>query len=155
MEKLEKTAELKSKLEVERTNIFLGTSAFTAAGWEGSFYPKGMRSRDFLSYYATQFATVEVDSTFYGTPKPSTVNSWNEKTPADFIFAAKVPQVITHEKVLAGCEPEFDEFIETMSLLGDKLGPLVFQFPKFDKSAFKNSDDFRSLASVPQSTLRP
>lgn len=98
--------------------IFLGTSSFTAAGWEGSFYPIGMRSKDFLRHYASQFQTVEIDSTFYGTPAASTVTNWNEKTPADFIFAVKVPQVITHEKVLVDCEPEFDEFIERMHLLG-------------------------------------
>ncbi len=46
----------------------IGTSAFTAAGWEGSFYPPGMQPRDFLTYYATKFDTVEIDSTFYRTP---------------------------------------------------------------------------------------
>ena len=72
---LEKPSELVNQVKVDRpfslpgTNIFLGTSAFTATGWEGSFYPAGMKSRDFLSYYASQFQTVEVDSTFYGTPK--------------------------------------------------------------------------------------
>jgi hypothetical protein len=59
--------------------ILVGTSAFTAAGWEGSFYPRGMQSRDFLSYYATQFATVEVDSTFYGCPSARTVNNWADR----------------------------------------------------------------------------
>ena len=59
-----------------------------------------MRSKDFLRHYSTQFQTVEIDSTFYGTPAASTVTSWNERTPQDFIFAVKVPQVITHEKVL-------------------------------------------------------
>jgi Protein of unknown function DUF72 len=48
--------------------LLLGTSAFTAAGWEGSFYPASMKPRDFLQFYATQFAAVELDSTFYGTP---------------------------------------------------------------------------------------
>ena len=125
-------------------SIFLGTSSFTAAGWEGSFYPKGMRSKDFLRHYASQFQTVEIDSTFYGTPAASTVASWSEKTPADFIFAAKVPQIITHEKVLLDCEPEFDEFVERMHLLGDKLGPMLLQFPKFDKWVLKSPDEFRS-----------
>lgn len=78
-------------------NIFLDTSSFTASGWEGSFYPLGMRSKDFLRHYSSQFQTVEIDSTFYGTPAASTVTSWNEKTPGDFIFAVKVPHVITHE----------------------------------------------------------
>ena len=121
--------------------ILVGTSSFTASGWEGSFYPKGMRSRDFLGYYARQFQTVEIDSTFYGTPSASTVASWSEKTPPDFIFAVKVPQVITHEKVLVGCEAESDEFIERMASLGDKLGPMLLQFPKFDKWALMSPDE--------------
>lgn len=124
--------------------ISLGTSSFTAAGWEGSFYPPGMRSKDFLRHYSSQFQTVEIDSTFYGTPAASTVTSWNERTPQDFIFSAKVPQVITHEKVLMDCETEFDEFIERMHLLGDKLGPMLLQFPKFDKWVLKGPDEFHA-----------
>ena len=124
-------------------NIFLGTSSFTASGWEGSFYPLGMRSKDFLRHYASRFQTVEIDSTFYGTPAASTVTSWSERTPGDFVFAVKVPQVITHEKVLVDCEPEFDEFIARMHLLGDKLGPMLLQFPKFDKWVLKGPDEFR------------
>jgi hypothetical protein len=77
---LEKTIELAGMLKLDRPfsapGILLGTSAFTAAGWEGSFYPRGMQPRDFLSYYATQFGTVEVDSTFNRTPSVSTVNGW-------------------------------------------------------------------------------
>ena len=146
MNKSEETGDLVAKLEVERPfsapSILLGTSSFTARGWEGSFYPQGMRSRDFLSYYAAQFATVEIDSTFYGTPSASTVASWNEKTPPDFVFAVKVPQVITHDKALVGCEPEFDEFIERTSVLGGKLGAMLLQFPKFDKWTLKSSDEF-------------
>lgn len=124
--------------------IFLGTSSFTAKGWEGTFYPPTVRSRDFLSYYARQFQTVEIDSTFYGTPSPSTVSGWNEGTPQDFIFAVKAPQVITHEKVLVGCESEFDEFVERISLLGDKLGPMLLQFPKFDKWVLNSPDELRA-----------
>ena len=103
-----------------------------------------MQSRDFLSYYATQFGTVEVDSTFYRTPSVSTVNGWYEKTPPDFVFAAKVPRVITHEKVLVDCEEEFDGFIGRMDMLHDKLGPLLLQFPYFNKSAFKSVGEFLS-----------
>jgi uncharacterized protein YecE (DUF72 family) len=125
--------------------ILLGTSAFTANGWESSFYPPGMKSRDFLSYYAAQFATVEIDSTFYGTPSASTVKSWGEKTPADFIFAAKVPQVVTHEKVLVGCDSEFEEFVKTMDILGPKLGPMLFQFPLFDHWKFPKQDSFLAV----------
>jgi uncharacterized protein YecE (DUF72 family) len=136
-------------LKVERPyslpGILLGTSAFTAAGWEGSFYPRGMQSRDFLSYYATQFATVEVDSTFYGCPSARTVNNWAARTPEDFIFSVKVPQVITHEKALVDCDSEFEEFLKTMDILGPKLGPMVFQFPFFDRWKFPKQDGFLAV----------
>ena len=74
MERLENPAELTSQPKIDRPyslpEILLGASAYTASGWEGSFYPKGMRSTDYLAFYAAQFATVEVDSTFYGNPSP-------------------------------------------------------------------------------------
>ena len=146
MEKLEEPAKLAGEIKIERPcslpGILLGTSAFTANGWEGSFYPPGMKSRDFLSYYATQFATVEVDSTFYGCPSASTVSNWAARTPEDFIFSVKVPQIITHEKVLVDCDSEFEEFVKTMDILGPKLGPTVFQFPLFDRWKFPKQDSF-------------
>ena len=118
----------------------IGTSAFTANGWPGSFYPPELKPRDYLAYYATKFNTVEVDSTFYRAPTASTVNGWYEKTPLDFVFAAKVPQTITHEKVLLDCEQEFEEFVDTMDLLDDKLGPLLLQFPYFKEVDFSQAD---------------
>jgi hypothetical protein len=59
---------LRHTLRREPSSILLGTSSFTASGWEGSFYPKGMRSADYLAFYAEHFYTVEVDSTFYACP---------------------------------------------------------------------------------------
>jgi uncharacterized protein YecE (DUF72 family) len=149
MEKLEEIGQLASELKTERPyslpGILLGTSAFTANGWQGSFYPPGMKSRDFLSYYATQFATVEVDSTFYGCPSATTVNNWSARTPKDFIFSVKIPQVITHEKALVDCDSEFDEFVKTMDILGPKLGPMVFQFPLFDRWKFSKQENFLAV----------
>ena len=87
--------------------IGLGTSAFTAAGWAGAFYPAGMKPADYLTYYATQFDTVELDNTFYRTPAISAVKGWNAKTPKGFLFAAKVPQAITHEKALMDCDEDY------------------------------------------------
>jgi uncharacterized protein YecE (DUF72 family) len=101
-----------------------------------------MQSRDCLSYYASQFATVEVDSTFYGCPSASTVSNWAARTPEDFIFSVKVPQVITHEKALVDCDAEFEEFVKTMDILGPKLGPMVFQFPSFDRWKFPKQESF-------------
>ena len=67
-------------------DLRIGTSAFTAAGWPGTFYPKWIPERDYLSFYATKFDTVEVDSTFYRTPALTTVQGWYSKTPSGFIF---------------------------------------------------------------------
>lgn len=122
--------------------ILLGTSAFTANGWEGTFYPAGMKASDYLRHYGTRFRTVEIDSTFYGTPQAARVQAWYEKTPRDFVFAAKVPQVITHEKILLDCDAEFTEFLTTMDLLKEKLGPLLLQFGQFSKSVFRNGQEF-------------
>jgi uncharacterized protein YecE (DUF72 family) len=73
--------------------IHLATSAFTAAGWPGSFYPESLKPADYLSYYATQFDTVELDNTFYRIPSESVVRGWDSKTPPGSIFVAKAPQV--------------------------------------------------------------
>jgi len=124
------------------TEFRIGTSAFTAAGWEKAFYPEGMKAADYLSYYATKFNTVEVDSTFYRTPSAATVNGWNRKTPTGFLLAAKIPQVITHEKILQDCDEDLKHYLETMDLMGDKLGPLLFQFGYFNRDAFEGGGDF-------------
>jgi uncharacterized protein YecE (DUF72 family) len=149
MEKLEGAAELAAKPKSGRPysppGVLLGTSAFTASGWDGSFYPRGMQSRDYLSYYATQFATVEVDSTFHGCPSARTVSNWAARTPEDFIFSVKVPQVITHEKALVDCDAELEEFVKTMDILGPKLGPMVFQFPSFDRWKFPKQESFLAV----------
>src|SRR5208337_1546260 len=107
--------------------IRIGTSAFTAAGWEGSFYPRGMKSGDYLSFYATKYNTVELDNTFYRAPTISTVKGWYAKTPPGFLFAAKVPQLVTHEKVLVDCDEDLNHFLKTMDGLGEKLGPFLLQ----------------------------
>ena len=146
MGKLEEARTHVNSLKVERPHsepgVFLGTSAFTAAGWETSFYPKGMKPADYLSFYATKFDTVELDNTFYRTPSISTVQGWSAKTPPGFIFAAKIPQVITHEKILQDCQDDLKHFLKTMDSLGDKLGPLLFQFGYFNQKVFKTQADF-------------
>jgi uncharacterized protein YecE (DUF72 family) len=152
MEKVDPVEERAAELTLDRphadSSLLLGTSAFTAAGWPGTFYPPTLKSTDYLSYYASRFRAVEIDSTYYGPPSESTVTNWYRKTPPDFIFAAKVPQVITHTKALLNCEPEFDEFIARMTLLNEKLGPLLFQFPHFSKYEFNGPDEFLRRLSL-------
>jgi uncharacterized protein YecE (DUF72 family) len=125
-----------------KAEIHLGTSAFTAAGWPGSFYPEGLKPADYLSFYAQKFGTVELDSTFYRTPSVSTARGWYAKTPKNFLFAAKVVQTITHDKVLLDCGEELKKFLAAMDVLGEKLGPLLFQFPYFNRKAFATVADF-------------
>jgi uncharacterized protein YecE (DUF72 family) len=122
--------------------IRLGTSAFTAAGWPGSFYPENLKPADYLSYYAPKFDTVELDNTFYRTRSESVVRGWYAKTPPGFIFAAKAPQAITQEKMLVDCEKDLAQFLKAMDLLGEKPGPILFQFGYFNKRAFRSLGEF-------------
>jgi uncharacterized protein YecE (DUF72 family) len=122
--------------------VLLGTSSFTASGWNGSFYPRGMKPADYLAFYAERFHTVEIDSTFYACPAARTVENWATRTPEGFVFSVKVPQTITHDKVLVDCDAEFSEFLETMDILGPKLGPIVFQFPFFTRSVLRDRHEF-------------
>lgn len=117
--------------------LLLGTLAWTADGWVGSFYPASAKPRDFLPIYAGLFSTVEIDSTFYRIPSAKMVEQWRDRTPKGFVFAAKVPQSITHEKVLVDAEADLKAFLKLMDILGDKLGPLLFQFPYFNKQKFR------------------
>ncbi len=109
--------------------VRIGTSSWSSPDWRGRFYPPATEPGDFLSFYATRFDTVECDATFYRIPSARTVDGWREKTPEGFLFAAKLPQEITHERGLVACEPLVREFVEAMGRLGARLGPIVAQFP--------------------------
>ncbi len=122
--------------------IRLGTSAFTAAGWPGTFYPSDMPAAEYLTHYAQHFDTVEVDSTFYRIPSAAMVRNWRARTPEGFLFATKAPQTITHENVLLDCEEELERFLEVMNGLREKLGPILFQFPYFNRQKFAKVDTF-------------
>jgi uncharacterized protein YecE (DUF72 family) len=114
-------------------SFYLGTSSWTAPSWSGPFYPPGLPESEWLSHYARRFRTVEIDATWYRSPSPCTVESWRARTRAGFVFAAKAPQSITHEKVLVDCEAELETFLDTMERLEEKLGPILLQFPYFKK----------------------
>ena len=79
--------------------------------------------------YAQQLPTVEIDATWHHMPSRTMVDAWKSRTPARFVFSAKVPKVISHEKYLENCDADLKEFLSVMSRLEDKLGPLVLQFP--------------------------
>jgi uncharacterized protein YecE (DUF72 family) len=108
--------------------LLLGTQGFAFDDWVGPFYPPGTAKADYLARYAYHFHTVEIDSTFYGTPRPAVVRGWYDRTPADFVFAAKFPRTITHDKQLAEAEGEGTEFVTVMQGLEEKLAVLTLQF---------------------------
>ncbi len=108
--------------------IYLGTQGWSYKSWEGVFYPSGTPANRYLAAYATQFRALEIDSSFYGTPRLSNLEKWVKDTPDDFRFAAKFPKQITHEKMLRDAERETALFLDAMSKLGAKLGPLCLQF---------------------------
>lgn len=122
--------------------LLIGTSSWTAKGWLGTFYPSGTKQSEFLAHYTQRFSTVEIDSTFYAIPRASVVENWRDITPDGFVFAAKAPQVITHERILEGVGDELDAFLRTMSLLRNKLGPILFQFPYYAKKSGMTEDVF-------------
>src|SRR3712207_6749701 len=122
-------AETPGSIEPPEENLYLGTSGWSYADWEGTVYPEALPSGSRLAEYAKRFATVEIDSTFYGTPRRSTVQNWREVAPDGFLFAAKFPKEITHEVKLVGVEAETRDFLRSMAGLGDRLGPLLVQLP--------------------------
>ncbi|HVG94777.1 MAG TPA: DUF72 domain-containing protein [Planctomycetota bacterium] len=133
--------------------VRFGTSSFSWADWVGPFYPPGTEAADYLRVYAQQFDTVEVDATYYAIPSTRTVDGWVAKTPEAFLLAAKFPRSIVHggeaERpdparvlVLDAVREDRDRFLATMRRLGTRLGPLVLQFPYFNRTAFASPGPF-------------
>ncbi len=114
---------------MEPLRWYLGTMGYSYDDWKGVFYPEGLDKRDALAYYSQFFNAVEMDSTFYGTPRPEYVQRWVQSTPDDFIFCPKMPRSITHELRLEGAGEEVAHFLQTMRLFEQKLGPILIQFP--------------------------
>jgi uncharacterized protein YecE (DUF72 family) len=126
-------------------NVYVGTSGWTYHDWLGSFYPADLKPGHLLQYYARYFRAVEIDSTYYSIPARSVVTGWKDSTPPGFIFSAQVPGVITHQKVLNDCQHELTTFLKSVETLGDRLGPLLLQFPYFNKSSFRSRAQFDKL----------
>ena len=111
------------------TNWHLGTVGFSYRDWDGVFYPAGAPLRSYLAHYSKIFNTVEIDSTFYGTPPASRVRNWAAAVPPDFKFCVKTPRQITHELRLNNASDPMQVFIDTMRLLDEKLGAILIQLP--------------------------
>jgi uncharacterized protein YecE (DUF72 family) len=109
--------------------MFTLTSGWHYNHWRNSFYPEDVDTRDFLRYYSQHFLTVEINNSFYKLPTEQTLQLWKETSPDAFVFAAKGSRYITHMKKLKDPEATISSFFERIRVLGNKLGPVLFQLP--------------------------
>ena len=127
------------------TQLLAGTSGFSYKEWLGKFYPEKHPADQMLRYYAGQFATVEINNTFYRMPAEAMLANWAEQVPDGFSFTLKAPRRITHELRLKECDAHVAEFLRRAQTLGAKLGPVLFQLPPFFKKDLPRLRDFLAL----------
>jgi uncharacterized protein YecE (DUF72 family) len=131
-------------------NLFVGTSGYSYKEWKGNFYPEDLPAKEMLSYYSRRLPAVEINNTFYRQPQPSMIENWKEQVPESFRFSIKATQRITHIKRLKNCAEETKYLMETASLLGERLGVVLFQLPPNSK---KDTDRLREfLECLPSQT---
>ncbi|MGQ4274725.1 DUF72 domain-containing protein [Terrihabitans sp. B22-R8] len=130
-------------------NIRVGIGGWTFEPWRGTFFPKGLKHAEELSYASRHTTSIEVNGTFYRTQSPDTFARWADEAPDDFIFSLKAPRFTTNRKVLAEAGESIERFTASgIDRLGPKLGPILWQFAptkRFDP------DDFAAfLALLPE-----
>lgn len=110
-------------------DLRIGTSGWHYASWRGPFYPESVKAKDLLAFYATRFATTELNNPFYRMPTEATVAAWRDGTPEGFQFAWKASRLVTHMKRLREVEDNVAFLFRRAEGLGVKLGPMLFQLP--------------------------
>jgi uncharacterized protein YecE (DUF72 family) len=112
------------------TETRIGISGWTYAGWRGVFYPAGLAHRRELEYASRKFGSIEINGSFYSLQTPTSYRRWHQETPPGFVFAVKGGRFITHMKKLRDVEaPLANFFASGLLALGEKLGPVLWQFP--------------------------
>lgn len=128
--------------------IRVGVGGWTFAPWRDNFYPAALVQRRELEYASRKLTAIEINGTFYGTQKPATYAKWAQQTPPGFLFSAKAPRRIVQSRELARTGPQIDGFLAGIAALGDRLGPIVWQF---DKRTLERGDFTAFLDLLPQS----
>ncbi len=124
-------------------SVYVGMSGFSYPRWKGDFYPKDLKSEDFLGYYSQKLNSVEINSSFYAPPTAARIKSWSSKTQDEFQFAIKSPRQITHIlKLGKGASDSAKRLNATLQLLGSKRGPILFQLPPFLRQDLKLLESF-------------
>lgn len=130
---------------------FIGATGWSVPEWRGKVYPQGARPDSFLHHYSRQFNTIELNTTHYRIPDQETIEKWRDQTPADFRFCPKVLQRISHATQLGTDSPALiDHFCQSLSGLGEKLGPCFLQLPPyFDPGRLPVLEKFLQHFSLP------
>lgn len=126
----------------------VGIGGWTYEPWRNNFYPSGLAHGKELGYASRQLNAIEVNGTYYSTFKPPTFAKWRDETPDDFVFSLKASRFTTNRRVLAEAGESIERFVGSgISELGDKLGPIVWQF--MPTKAFDAEDFEAFLAQLP------
>jgi uncharacterized protein YecE (DUF72 family) len=125
--------------------IRVGIGGWTYVPWRDNFYPRGLVQRRELEFASRHVSAIEVNGTWYGAQKPATYAKWRDETPDGFVFSAKAPQRITMSRTLANTGAQVDAFLGDIATLGDKLGPIVWQF---DPGRRLDRDDFAGFLAL-------
>jgi uncharacterized protein YecE (DUF72 family) len=110
-------------------NLYVGTSGYSYPKWKGRFYPQKLPTKQMLHYYSEHFRTVEINYTFRRLPTASVLKTWTDAVAADFQFALKAPQLITHVRRLQDAGDSVANFLAIATQFKKRLGPLLFQLP--------------------------
>jgi len=130
------------------SRIRVGCGGWTFVPWRDNFYPAKLVQRRELEYASRHVTAIEVNGTYYGAQKPATYAKWRSETPEGFVFSLKAPRYTTDRKVLADAGKSIDDFVEGgLAELGDRLGPINWQFPPH--KAFDAGDFEAFLALLP------
>jgi uncharacterized protein YecE (DUF72 family) len=125
--------------------IRIGIGGWNFQPWRQSFYPKGLAQKDELSYAAGRLTAIEINSTFYRTPKPETFAAWRDAVPQGFVFALKAPRYATNRKLLAEAGESVHRFAEAAGELGERLGPINWQLAPTKRFDAEEIDAFLGL----------
>jgi uncharacterized protein YecE (DUF72 family) len=110
--------------------LLAGTSGYAFKEWKGAFYPPELSDDGWLGYYAGKFPTVEINNTFYRLPKQDVLRDWASQVPEPFTFAIKASMRITHHaRLKPECADALDFLLRNTAVLGERLGPILFQLP--------------------------
>ncbi|HVR91768.1 MAG TPA: DUF72 domain-containing protein [Novosphingobium sp.] len=129
--------------------IRIGIGGWSFAPWRGVFYPPGLPQRRELEYAASQVTAIEINATYYGRQKPESFANWAKAVPDGFKFSVKASRYATNRKVLAEGADSIGKFLtQGFTELGDRLGPLLWQFMATKR--FEREDFARFLDLLPE-----